>query len=219
MRKVKFAKDHYYHVYNRGVDKRTVFQSKQDYERFLESLVYFNSTITAGGLREQKYQNPRNRVSGVLDEKIVDVVAYCLNPNHFHLILCQKKEGGISDFMKRVSGGYTKYFNDKHRRSGSLFQGPFKAIHIDSDAYLMHLAVYVTLNNYVHDYSEKERAMTRSSLAEYFVPVDEPICSNFELITRGSTSPEEFWQRHKTTLAEIQQRKAEDQDWQKMCLD
>lgn len=155
MRKTSFVNGEYYHIYNRGVDKRKVFLSKYDYLRFLKSLKEFNCedpvvslyikdrVVAAKPLQSKPLQSKRNK-------KLVEIISYCLIPNHYHLILRQLKEGGISEFMKRVGGGYTWYFNYKNKRNGSLFQGTFKDIHVDTNDYLLYLSAYVNGNYMLH---------------------------------------------------------------------
>ncbi len=140
MRKLRFAEGEYYHVYNRGVDKRDIFVQKRDYERFLFILFACNDTrpLLNGGLASIESIPQRDTV--------VDIVCFCLMPNHYHLLLRQKSEGGISSFMQKVGTAYTMFFNIKYDRSGALFQGTFKSVHIDEDAYLSHLTRYIHLN-------------------------------------------------------------------------
>ncbi len=79
------------------------------------------------------------------------MIAYCLNPNYFHFILEEILEKGIEKFMQKLGGGYPRYFNEKHHRTGALFQGKFKSVHIDSDEYLLHVSAYVNnLNICIH---------------------------------------------------------------------
>lgn len=148
MRKDIFTNEEHYHVYNRGVDKRIVFVDEYDIKRFFQSMVEFNVVDPIGSIYERSFlklggETPKLR------KKLVNIVAYCLNPNHFHLILEQVVDGGISEFMKRL-GGYTSYFNNRYKRSGVLFQGVFKSVHIDSNEYLLHVSSYVNLNDRVH---------------------------------------------------------------------
>ena len=162
MRKIRFANGEFDHIYNRGVDKRSVFLDDTDFERFLQSMREFNSQKPIGSLFENSFRNKDqlgNRVA-----KLVDIVAYCLNKNHYHLILAQKIEGGISEFMHRLGTGYTQSFNIKYKRNGALFQGKFKALHVDSNEYLLNLSAYVNLNNQVHKIKNK---MIKSSWEEY----------------------------------------------------
>jgi putative transposase len=148
IRQFTFSLDEHYHCYNRGVDKRTIFEDRQDYTYFLKLLRHFNTSEVVGNLRllENKKQT----------DPPVTILSYCLLPNHYHLILrCNKDQKGFSKYMQRVGGGYTMYFNQKYKRSGSLFQGVFKAKHIDSDKNLRQLLAYVHHNNIVHDLYDK----------------------------------------------------------------
>ncbi|MFA7209806.1 MAG: transposase [Parcubacteria group bacterium] len=173
MRKTEFANGEYYHIYNRGVDKREVFLGEEDYLRFLTSMREFNRVDPIGSLYE-KYLDEEKR--GLSPHKgdlvpfatvpLVEIVCYCLNPNHYHLILKQLSEGGISKFMLKLSSGYSSYFNKKNKRSGSLFQGPFKSVHIDSNEYLLYLSAYVNKNNFIHGYNKNDN-WPYSSLLDY----------------------------------------------------
>lgn len=185
MRKISFVNDEYYHIFNRGVDKREVFSCDYDYQRFLKSLDLFNNVEPIYSL----YLNDWRKNKGLLEAKplkhlkdarrLVEIIAYCLNPNHFHLILKQLEENGISEFMKRVSGGYTGYYNRKYDRSGSLFQWPFKSSHIDSNELLLYLSVYVNANHQIHSYPEKDWPC--SSFLDYTGKRDGKLC-NKEII-------------------------------------
>ncbi len=162
MRKTTFANGEFYHIYNRGVDKREVFLAEADYERFLICLREFNRIEAIGSLYEKSFKKvehlgTKSPLGDLVPkcEPLVEIVAYCLNPNHFHLILKQISEKGISKFMLKVSTGHTTYFNKKYKRSGSLFQGPFKAIQIDSNDYLLYLSAYVNRNYFIHNLGTK----------------------------------------------------------------
>lgn len=133
-----------YHVYNRGADKRTVFEDKSDYLRFYQSLHYFNCIEQTESFR----QALRSEVEE--GQRIVDIQAYCLLPNHFHLILKQLQDGGVSEFMKRMSTGYTGYFNEKYERSGVLFQGTYKRVYVENQEQYNYLFAYVNENYTVH---------------------------------------------------------------------
>jgi len=150
--RIIFLENEYYHIYNRGVDKRIIFDDCFDIARFYQSMQEFNSIEPIGSIYENRNKEENNnrgcRTPTV--GKLVEIVAYCLNSNHFHLILTPLVEGGISEFMKRLGGGYTNYYNLKDGRNGSLFQGKFKSVHVDSDSYLRFLSVYVNLNFKVH---------------------------------------------------------------------
>lgn len=160
MRKVNFSNGEYYHIYNRGVDKRDVFCDEEDYLRFLESIREFNNIEVTISLYIREKMRQKGLYPNSVGAKhlqnltyLVEFICYCLNPNHFHFIIKQLTNGGISEFMKRLGGGYTNYFNQKYDRSGSLFQGTFKAVHIDSNEYLLWLSGYVNGNAEIHKIS------------------------------------------------------------------
>lgn len=172
MRKEALRNGAIYHVYNRGVDKRDIFSESYDVARFLESMQEFNTIEPIGSLYQHSFRKKNDLLSGstAKSKKLVEIVAYCLNPNHFHFILRQVSNRGISEFMKRISGGYTWYFNHKNERSGVLFQGRFKSRHIPTNVYLLHVSAYVNLNNRVHRLSENNLLFVgerRSSWYEY----------------------------------------------------
>lgn len=181
MRKTEFANEEYYHIYNRGVDKREVFCVDMDYTRFLEAIRFTNNQKTYFGLSDFKRKSanrpPRSAVAdlgGLESLKLVDIICYCLNPNHYHFILKQKIEGGISIFMGKLGNSYTKYFNTKYSRSGSLFQGRYKSVHIDSNEYLLYLSAYVNANHFIHGYKEKN--WPYSSYLDYTGKRDGKLC-------------------------------------------
>jgi len=146
MRKIQFVNDEYYHIYNRGVEKRDIYLDRNDYERFLYLLFVCNDVQPV--LNSQVYYRGLASIENYGRERspIVDIICFCLMPNHFHLILRQGVDKAISSFMQRLGTGYTMYFNLKRQRVGSLFQGTFKAIHIDTEEYLHHLTRYIHLN-------------------------------------------------------------------------
>ena len=167
----EFVTGEYYHIFNRGVDKRDIFVDEYDYSRFLKSLKEFNQIDPVVSL----YIKGRENTVGVRplqNDALVEIVAYNLLPNHFHLIIKQLRDGGISEFMKRIGGGYTGYFNHKNKRSGSLFQGKFKAIHVDTNDYLLYLSVYVNGNNIIHKVKKY-----RSSLKNYLDNRTDALCN------------------------------------------
>ena len=109
-------------------------------------------------------------------QRLANFIAYCLNPNHFHFALEEIREGGISELMKRISGGYTWSFNSKYKRSGSLLQGVFKSMHVKDNDYLLHLSAYINLNDKVHQLGGETAKLVRSSWDEYTDRTDHEIC-------------------------------------------
>ena len=144
MRKTKFSNDNYYHIYNRGADKRQIFLDSSDYVRFIHYLYDFNDNKIIPNFSRDIEGGPASNIK--LRDLLVEIISFCLMPNHFHLILKQVKDGGITKFMRKLSTGYVMYFNKRNKRSGVLFQGKFKAILIDNDEYLAHLSRYIHIN-------------------------------------------------------------------------
>ncbi len=148
MKKPPFLNNYFYHIFNRGVDKRTVFLDDKDYRRFLLDIKDFNDVNSSINLyRRVNVGSVGSSTSHrVKKDPLVKIICYCLMPNHFHFILKQLKDGGIPSFMRKLGTGYTNYFNQKYKRSGSLFQGRYKAVLIDKDNYLNYLVQYIHLN-------------------------------------------------------------------------
>ena len=186
MRKVTIATGEYYHIYNRGVEKRTIVEDVLDVDRFMQSIAEFNTAVPIGSI----YENRGNGVSTKSEDRLVEFIAFCLNPNHFHFLLKQVAEKGIEQFMQRLGSGYTKYFNHRHKRVGSLFQGPFKAIHVENDDYLLHLSAYINLNNLVHKLGPDADMLHRSSWNEYVGHSAKPICTKDIVLERFTVGGE-----------------------------
>ena len=146
-RKVDFSTGEYYHIYNRGTDKRTIFLSPHNYQRFQALLYVCNSTAPVDIAKHFREGRSFVELFGISrGETLVDIIVYCLMPNHFHILIREKAEGGIAKFMGKLSTGYSMYFNGKNDRTGVLFEGRFKAKHVDSDEYLKYLFAYIHLN-------------------------------------------------------------------------
>jgi len=196
MRKVPFVEDEYYHIYNRGVDKRSIFKDRKDLERFFQSIKEFNSVKPIGSIFENSFNKEKT------PEKLVEIVCYCLNPNHFHFVLRQLVENGISEFMKRL-GGYTWYFNNRHKRNGALFQGKFKSSHINSNEYLLHVSAYVNLNN---RFKGKSHLLSKSSWDEYVGEENDYIC-NSDIVLGQFKTPKAYKKFALSSLEGILERK------------
>ena len=143
IRKINFVKGEYYHIYNRGNSKQIIFINKGDYLHFIDLLYACNDE------NNLKISN-LNKNFDLFDIKrgksLVGVGSYCLMPNHFHLLLTEVSESGISRFMQKLTTAYSMYFNRKYKRTGSLFEGKFKAEIINNDRYLKYLFSYIHLN-------------------------------------------------------------------------
>lgn len=141
MNRIKFADGQYYHIYNRGLDRRALFLETRDYSRFLSNIFHFNDV-------NFKPENFDYQGLTLMDQRVelVDVIAWSLMPNHYHLLINQKTENGITKFMQRLGTGFTMYTNKKYERTGHVFQGSFKAKHVNKDVYLQHLTRYIHIN-------------------------------------------------------------------------
>lgn len=144
-RNLIFSEGEYYHCYGRGNEKRKIYLNKKDYERFLQLLFVSNNkrTIHLSDFVKKSFEDIFLMER---EDTLVDIGAYCLMPNHFHLLLKEKEKGGISLFMQKVMTAYTMYFNKKNDRKGSLFESTFKAQHITDDRHLKYIFSYIHLN-------------------------------------------------------------------------
>ena len=155
-----------YHLINRGSDSRIIFTQSRDYERFLKILRYYQYSGPKPSFSKFSAQDfllwePKP------DAKLVDIVCYCLMPNHYHIVAKQLKDNGISIFMSQLQNSYTKRFNTKYRRVGPLLQGAFKAVLVDSDEQLLHVARYVHINPVVARLAKDLSDYKWSSYEEY----------------------------------------------------
>jgi putative transposase len=152
-RKIPLVTNYFYHVYNRGVEGRPTYTSTLEYRRFLNLLNYYRFEKLPTSYSNYKNYPKENKIRIMNELKNqqktqVEIINYCLMPNHFHLLLNQTAENGISNFMSKLQNGYTKYFNKRNNRYGSLFQGRFKSIIIESENQLLHVFRYIILNPY-----------------------------------------------------------------------
>ena len=146
-RKTAFSVGEYYHVYNRGVDKRIIFTSTYEYNRFM-LLLYLCNTSHPLNLRDilNKGLSFDKLFGHARGKSLVSIGAYCLMPNHFHILVKEVTEGGITNFMRKAGTAYSSFFNHSHERTGALFQGRFRAEHVNKDRYLKYLFSYIHLN-------------------------------------------------------------------------
>lgn len=144
MRKFIPVNNELYHIFNRGTEKRVIFLTKRDYERFIVNLIFFNTEQNP--ISNLSRYNPQLAYQKIPQNSLVKIHAFSLLPNHFHLILEQVANNGIAKFMHKIEMGYSHYFNKFHSRNGNLFQGIYKMIHVDNDSYRLYLPLYIHLN-------------------------------------------------------------------------
>lgn len=148
------APGEYYHIFNRGAHRQGIFRDRGDWQRFLFSVLYlqssevFQNTARLAGQFSYEVGFPvqGNQLETILRERTVELVAFCLMSNHYHLLVREIEEGGMATFMQRIGNGYTKYFNTKYKTSGYVFQGPYKAVHVKDDNQLLYLSAYIHRN-------------------------------------------------------------------------
>jgi putative transposase len=141
------APDEIYHIYNRGTDRRIIFKNQSDYQRFT-LLLYLANSKTPVSIKDEVRRGLKYLDLLQIDRgnSLVDIGAYVLMPNHFHILTKEVVEGGLGQFMKKLSTGYSMYFNKKYVRSGGLFEGSYKAKHVETDEYCKYLFSYIHLN-------------------------------------------------------------------------
>ncbi|MFH1564556.1 MAG: transposase [bacterium] len=215
MRKLQFENDKYYHIYNRGVDKRDIFLDERDFGRFIVSMREFNVVEPIGSLYE-KYLRESRGVNGglasIMEAKppqpspLVEFVCYCLNKNHYHFILKQLVDNGIAKLMQRLSTGYTMYFNKKQNRSGSLFQGPFKAKYIDTAKYLAWCSAYVNSNVEIHKLA-KAKNYPWSSYKDYLNLRNGTLCDKIAVTNEFNNNTKEYEEFVDAVIKDCQKRK------------
>lgn len=143
-----------YHALNRGVDKRKIFLDKHDYLRFIHNLYEFNDEAPANNnchaFRRRGAESnviARRYIATIVPKSpLVTIHAFCLMPNHYHLLLSPSIEGGVSKFMQKLNMGYARYFNERYDRKGTLFEGRYKSIPVTAQAHFIHLPYYIHLN-------------------------------------------------------------------------
>lgn len=197
IRKLVFRNEEIYHVFNRGIERRSTFTDKKEFER-MQKLVKFYRHKNIPLRFSQVIQQPeeiREKILNALymSERVTDILSYCIMSNHFHFLLKQTTDKGISTFVSNITNAYTKYFNTKHQRIGPLFEGVFKAVHIESDEQLVHVSRYIHLNPVVSGIiSENElESYQWSSYPEYLSLSNQEI-SQTDLILSMFKSPKDY---------------------------
>ncbi len=163
---VPLVNGEFYHIFNRGNDKRDIFLQSRDYSRFQKTFYYYQflgpkpkfSNITKSKLETLK---------PLKNNRFVEIICYCLMPNHFHFLVKQLVDGGIAKFLSQISNSYTKYFNIKYNHIGALLQGTFKSVRVETDEQFIHLSRYIHLNPIVSGIVKHLDTYKWSSYLEY----------------------------------------------------
>lgn len=175
--------DQIYHIYNRGVERRAIFTTKWEFQRSLDILKYYRFTSLPSRFSQmlKLARDEREQTLSALkksNNKLVEIIAFCLMPNHFHFLLRQVQDEGIRKFISNFTNSYTKYFNTKHKRIGPLVEGIFKAVLVETDEQLVHLSRYIHLNpvsSFIIPVKNLEQ-YPWSSLREYLNLDSKPFC-------------------------------------------
>ena len=182
----EFAAGEYYHVFNRGNDKIDIFRDAEDYLLLLQRLREALYPPVQGHLLQVQKTGERYQRK-VFPQKSFSLIAYCLMPNHFHFLIRQNSDISISKLMMNMVTGYSKYFNKKYTRVGSLFQDQFKAIHVVDNTQLLHLSAYIHNNPRVAGMRIETVTETYSSYAEYLETI-----TNTERLCESAIILEQF---------------------------
>lgn len=187
---VVFANNEIYHVFNRGVEKRQIFLEEKDFKRFIETMQYYQ--IKNPPVRFS-FRNRQSIIKHKIDETLlVEIICYCLMPNHFHLLIKQLYEGGISLFLSKISNSYAKYFNTKYKRVGPLFQGFFKAVRVIDDRQLLQVSRYIHRNP-ISKFLVKDLKTYRFSSYRQYINLEDGFCSD-KIIRNQFDSAKEYEQ-------------------------
>ena len=191
IRKINFAPNEYYHIYNRGNSKQKIFRNVRDYDRFMKLLYLSNSK------NNFEFRNIKNHYAIERGDRIVSIGAYCLMPNHFHLSLKELEDGGITRFMHKLQTSYSMYYNLIYKRSGALYEGKFKSQYLNNDNYLKYVFSYIHLNPIkIIDPHWKEGGVLNINNSINFLKTYKyssyPDYLNFSRVEKMIISPEDF---------------------------
>lgn len=183
------AEGEVYHIYNQGVARSAVFTQTTDYSRLIETFAYYQYRDPPVRFSQIARWLAKQKVSPVKPSapRIVEIYCYCLMPNHFHLLIKQLSEDGVSTFVSRSINSYTRYFNTRHRRVGPLFKGPFKAVRIETDQQLIHVSRYIHLNPLVSFVTRDLNKYRWSSYPTYIGLVKDNLCKKEEVLSHFSS--------------------------------
>lgn len=175
IRRTPLANGEFYHIFNRGIARAPTFISRAEYKQAMLTLSYYRYAKPPVSLARFKEfsQEERQQLLDSLQktEKLVETIAFVLMPNHFHFLLKQNQESGISKFVSQFTNSYTRYFNTVNERIGPLFQGVFKSVHVETDEQLLHLSRYIHLNPVVSNVIRKDDLLSYpwSSFSDYVI--------------------------------------------------
>lgn len=172
-----FANDNYYHVYNRGVAKQVIFHEDRDFHRFLDTIAFYLETQPKAKFSTSNWDYVKVVRTIPPEKPLVEIISFCLMPNHFHLLMKQVEEGGVSNFLRRSLNSYTHYYNTKRTRVGPLFQGTFRTTLIKNNEQLLHVSRYIHLNPFVSKLVGDSTMYPWSSYPLYLTSTKNRLCA------------------------------------------
>lgn len=213
----KLVDGYVYHIISRSIAHYQIFNNNEDYTRTIQLLRFYqiktpptsySMFLRLKGVETTGFNIYFNQISKD-SEKHIEIIAYCLMPNHLHLILMQLREKGISIFMNNVLNSYTRYFNLLHKRKGPLWESRFKHILVETDEQLLHLTRYIHLNPSSANLVKKPELWKYSSYLEYIKSSDDPLSNREGLIEMSAKDYQKFvndrkdYQRQLTIIKKI----------------
>lgn len=176
-RKFPIVTGNIYHIFNRGVNKSDIFYEPEDYENFLKAAVHYKTKSTKFSYTKLTLYKSDDTVSSiVLPLAKVEILAYCLMPNHFHLMIKQVADDGITNYMRRLGNSHSHYINVKYKRTGPLFESRYKNVLVETDQQLVHLSRYIHLNPLVSGMVSNTEDYKWSSLLGYVGETEDKFC-------------------------------------------
>ncbi len=201
MRKVRININEYYHIYNRGNNKQNIFLDKRDWIRFLFLILHLQSPLVfinmsrpvSNFVKSSAFNISGEKLEKIIKNRYVELMNFSMMPNHFHLIAHEMKGNGISQYMQRILTAYSKYFNTKYKKSGHLFQGPYKIVHIKNNEQLLHLSAYIHRNpREIKEWKNKEYKYPWSSYQDCIGENRWNDLFKHQIITEQFSNPNEY---------------------------
>ena len=192
-RKLPIINDEYYHIYNRGFNKKPIFISNNDYQRALETIRYyqFSTPSFKYSILNRLTIQQKNKLLQQLVSTQIDILAFCFMPNHFHFLIKQISDDGILKSISKFSNSYSKYFNTLHEKNGPVFDSRFKAVRVTSNEQMLHLSRYIHLNPYTASIEKNLNQIQNypySSLKEYMHPQSFTLTQTDEILGQFKSS-------------------------------
>jgi len=181
-----------YHLFNRGVAKQDIFKTPDDCRHFLTTLSFYLEASPTAQLSKTDPEIIKDMLETPAENPLTSILAYCLMSNHFHLIAKQLVDDGIVSFIRRALDSYTRYFNTKYDRVGTIFQGRYKNVIIENSEQLMHLSRYIHLNPFIGRIVQKPEQYIWSSYQLYLKNKTNRLCDPSMVLELFDSSPQKY---------------------------